>query len=96
VPFIACFDGLYQDAVNIKALVAAVFNSFGAGDNPAVRFLGTAFNPVVVGVIMGNKDNISRQVITFAFIWVDVNNTPIVCGQAQAAVSLKKQFWHNE
>jgi len=89
-----CFHSPNQYAVNIEAIVFSACQSLEICNDPAALLFGAAMDFVVVAVLMGDKNYVGGQVVTFADAWVDIDDAPVVGGQPEAPVALIQQLWH--
>ena len=72
----------------------AVREGFLVCDDMAILSFGAQFDFIMVAMLMRDKDNIRRRVISLPCVWVNIDYSPVVSSQAVAAVALIEQFWH--
>jgi len=86
--FVCCFDSLNQDSANVKVIMFPVCKGFFVRNNLAVRILSSKFDFVMVTMLVRNKNYVGWHIVPFAFIWIYINETVIISGQSETAVSL--------
>ena len=91
---VASRDGLDVDPGGVEVVVLAASQGIGRADDHAVGLHCHLAQVVVVPVFVGDKHQVSGQVVTLTGKGVDVDDRPGPGGDAAAGVSLKEQCCH--